>query len=366
MATNLSDQTDRDKYIQQIEMYKKELTEKFIKIRKETTNIENQAIEQLDKILSDLKDPQKPDYHLQEQEIMLSWHEQEFKQFLTSICTIEPCPIPVTPNPVWTSAKRGSENDNIFRPHGLSIDPETNEIYIADCYNSRVQVFTNEGIHRRIIKHPEILNVHRILCTHQHLYVTDPINKHVYKLNKHTDEVLYSEELEFTPGGLDVFNNTTYISDFKTISLYLYDDELYKNSTIELKLMTNENEEEIRLLDIKILEDSIFTLLENSFYNIHTFDYDGNVLACLIPTAMVSKTFYFCIDNWENILLSSWDDNQVLVFTNKGKPISRIGNGVKGEKNSLVHPRGIGLLNTGALVVCDNKDSTCLHSYVYI
>ena len=367
MASNKPDQiSERKKYIQQIESYKKELKDKFIFIREEMNKIETENIAEFDEILSSLNDPNNPDYISQVRQVCVSWNDGDLRNCISSLCTVEQAPLPVIREQVWTSAKRGSDADNIFRPHGLTIDSETNEIYISDCYNSRIQVFTCEGKHSRTLKHSEIFNVHRILCAGLHLYVTDPINKHIYKINKSNGELLLSEELEFTPGGLDISNGVTYIADFKMMCLYRYDEELYQESTFVLKFAADANNDETRLLDIKFFQDCIYTLLENTNFKVNTFDLEGNLIACLVPTSIVMKAFYFCVDKNQNILISSWEDNQVIVFTSKGKPILRIGNSVRADKDCLVHPRGIGLLNTGVLVVCDNKDSTCLHSYVYI
>ena len=367
MASSKPDQvSEREKYIQQIEFYKNELKEKFIHIREETNKIETKNMEELDKILSMLNDPNNPDYISQVQQVTLSLREEELRNCISSLCTVEPTPLPVLREQAWTSAKRGSDSDNIFRPHGITIDRETNEIYIADCYNSRIQVFTSEGKHKKTLKHHEVLNVHRVLCVGLSLFITDPMNKQIHKINKCNGELLVSEELEFTPGGLDVFEGVTYIADFKMLCLYRYDDELYQESKLVLKFADGAKNQESRLLDVTFFRDCIYTLLENMNFKVNTFDLEGNLLACLIPESMVTKAFYFCVDKKENILISSWEDNQVLVFTGKGKPILRIGNSVKAENDCLVHPRGIGLLETGVLVVCDNKDSTCLHSYVYI
>ena len=356
----------KEKYIQQVKSYRQEIQMKFSLIRDELAAIEHERLEELDSIISKLENPETPDFHLEVQQISLAWHEQEFKQFVSSICTIQPLPLKIIQEQQWTSAKRGSEDENIYRPHGLTVDKETNDIYIADCYNCRIQVFSSEGGHIKSFTHSDILNPHRILCTPNHLYVTDPINRQVSKFNKVSLDLILSEELEYTPGGLDVRHAVIYISNFFSLKIYLYDEEFYEDSILNLNFSSTELNEETHLLDVKISEDFLYAFLENSFYRIYTFDLKGNLLSCLIPSSMVSRTFYFCIDKQCNILVSSWEDNQVLVFSSKGKPICRIGNGKRGETNSLVHPRGLDTLSTGELIICDNKNSTCLHSYVYI
>ena len=355
-----------EKYIYQVKSYMQEVKTKFSLIREELVAIENEKLGELYAILSKLEDAGTPDFYLETPQITLVWHEKQFNQFVSSICTIQPLPLKTIQEQQWTSAKRGSEVDNIYRPHGLTVDKETNDIYIADCYNSRIQVFSSEGVHKQSITHSDILNPHRILCTAKHLLVTDPINRQVSKLDKASLELILSEELEFTPGGLDVRHSVTYICNFLSLSLYLYDEELYRDSILNLKFSSSDQNGGTHLLDVRLSEDFLYAFLENSFYRIHTFDLKGNLLSCLIPSSLVSRAFYFCVDKQCNILVSSWEDNQILVYSSKGKPTCRIGNDKKGESNSLVHPRGIDILSTGELVICDNKDSTCLHCYVYM
>ena len=299
--------------------------------------------------------------------VTLSWNEHEITNSISSFCKIETAPQPVITEQIWSSTARGSESHQIFRPHGLTIDKETNDIYIADCYNKRIQVFNESGQHIKCIFNADILNPHRLLIVANSIFVTDLMNRHIYKLNKQSDEVELSEELEYVPGGLHALGEEIYVVNFSQPIIYLYDIDLYKEGQIILKSSTSTDlNNDIHFLDIRFVHKIIYVLLENYFYRFVLFDFDGNTLSCLIPSALVSKAFYFCIDSLENILISSWEDNQVLVFSKGGQLKCKIGNCIKSEPNTMVHPRGLDLMSTGILVVCDNKNSTYLHSYAYL
>ena len=356
-----------EKYKNQIFGYKQEVREKFALIRSQLSLIEKEKQEELDKLLLKFDQPNTTTgYDSLTQDVTLCWNEHAIDS-MSSFCKIEIKPLLNILNPTWSSAPKGSQKDQIFRPHGLTIDKETKTIYVADYFNKRIQVFDLNGGYRKSIFHPDILNHHRILSVSNFLYVTDPINKQIYKINKENYEVVLSEELEYCPGGLDVLNYRTYINDTDPpFRIFVYDTDLYKEGQIELKASTSNEAKTVYLLDIKFAHNVIYTLFKNAPYRVSLFDLNGNVLSSLIPLSLVNKAFYFCIDDHENILISSWQDNQVLVFSKDGELKSRIGNILEGEYNSMVEPRGLDILNSGVLVICDNNQSACLYRYEYL
>ena len=80
-------------------------------------------------------------------------------------------------NPVIKRCSIGSGNGEFIGPSGISIDRTTNEVFIADRINSRIQVLTTEGEYLRSFGTNHLKEPFGICVSQDGVFVTDRVTE---------------------------------------------------------------------------------------------------------------------------------------------------------------------------------------------
>ncbi|KAI6649663.1 E3 ubiquitin-protein ligase TRIM71-like [Oopsacas minuta] len=249
-------------------------------------------------------------------------------------------------------------------PTGIAIHYQTGNIYIADCSNHRVQVFSNNG-HYLFMFSEKMNNPIGICITQNMVFVTqysgNCINKYELegKLIKSVGRNGSGEAQFYSPRGLDVSdrNNNVYVCDSSNKRVQILTQELQFHSMLGRDLFKYP-------LDVKVTTDKVL-VLDSSDPCMFVFTSDHVLTNKLITRGDGKQTTHpncFDIDRYYNIIMSDYDNHCVYVFNREGEQIHKFGKKGQGI-GEFINPCGIALDNTGHIIVVCDKNTNCLQFF---
>ena len=249
-------------------------------------------------------------------------------------------------------------------PRGIAVHYKTGNIYIADAYNDRVQVFTCNGDYLFMfggkMNHP-----FGICITHNRVLVTQCLGHciNMYELEGKLIKSVGSNgrrEAQFNyPFGLAVsdLTNNIYVCDFHNNRVQILTEDLKFHSMLGIGAFNHP-------LDIKVTRDRVL-VLDVSDTCMSVFDSNNILTNRLITRGTGKQTNYpvcFDIDREYNIIMSDNSNHCVYVFNQEGEEIHRIGKEGQGI-GEFINPRGIALDNAGQIIVVCQKKTNCLQLF---
>ena len=242
---------------------------------------------------------------------------------------------------------------------GLFFDEDTQQIYIADYGNNRVQVMSLQGefitrFGQDVLQGPWGISVNK-----DHIFVTDVGHDSLFKFCKNTLELLSStkgsEELQLSmPCGLCIdINGDVYVADYFNHRIVIFSTNLQFKSTFGTHKLNSPR-------DVKLTPDCV-VVLDWSPKCVHLFSRDGDYLSSCISQGKVQNSLlyhpqFFCLDLSGNILISDCDHHCIKIFTQSGELIHSIGR-EGNKKGEFISPCGIAISNSGVIfVVSDNPN----------
>ncbi|KAI6658880.1 E3 ubiquitin-protein ligase TRIM71-like [Oopsacas minuta] len=249
-------------------------------------------------------------------------------------------------------------------PRGIAVHYQTGNIYIADMFNHRVQVFTSNGDY--LFMFSEKMNKPDGICIFQNkVFVTqyfgNCINK--YELEGKLIKSVGSEgngEAQFnSPRGLDVSdrNSNVYVCDCNNHRVQILTQELKFHSMLGIDLFTYPR-------DVRVTRDRVL-VLNGSDPCMFVFNSDHVLTNRLITRGVGKQTNNpncFDIDRDNNIIMSDNSNHCVYVFNEEGEQIHKFGKTGQGI-GEFSYPFGIALDNTGHIIVVCHKKTNCLQFF---
>ena len=212
-----------------------------------------------------------------------------------------------------------------YYPNSIAIDSKTDNIYVCDGGNNRVQAF-NESLEFLFTFSDKMNSPHGICINLNRVYVT-PLNAN--SLTVYSTEGKYIEsvgrggnkELEFNwPTGVAVstVNNLIYICDYWNDRIQCLNLNLTFNSFIPNVTYPR---------DIKLTPEDIVVLTDGNpcirFYN-----YSHQLIREIITRGKGNQVInprYFCLDREFNILMTDLSADNVVIFSNRGELLYKLG-----------------------------------------
>ena len=262
--------------------------------------------------------------------------------------------------PVMTAfihSKYPSTEAGVFRfPASLTIEPHSQNIYICDRGNNRVQVFSN-SLEFIFCFSDKMLGPSGICIDENFLYVTQYGSN---CLNVYTIEgnLLKSfgkkgkNELEFDiPNGVEVseMKNRIYICEYNNNRVQC----LYLNLTFNSFIL-----DILGPRDIKLTQNEI-VVLKGGYSCICLFNYlhqfVREMIRCGEGTPLTIPLF-FCLDQQNNILMT--DFHCVAIFSFRGELIH-----IFGKEGERQYPKGIILNSENKIVVLSENPTNCMQLF---
>ena len=244
-------------------------------------------------------------------------------------------------------------------PHSIALDSETNNIYICDGGNNRVQVF-NRSL-EFLFTFSEELKLPGGICIHLNkVYVTqiDADSLNVYSMKGRYIQSIGREgdkELEFNwPRGVTVstVNSLIYICDSLNNRIHSLNLNLTFNSFIYNLNCPR---------DIKLTPQDIVVLTKGSPC-IQFYDYSHQLIRQIVTRGegnQVINPCYFCLDTEFNILMTDLSADRVLIFSNRGELLHKFGKRGEG-RGDLIYPAGIAVVKEGIIIVVSENPKHCI------
>ena len=267
--------------------------------------------------------------------------------------------------PVLAVGKKGKANNELYRPRGLALDEPNQLIYIADCYNSRIQVVSFAGEFLKMFGHGILQRPWCIAVTEDNVFVTDfdlhallQFSKKDYKLVRRTGSKGRGEGQLDHPRGLCIdYNGDLYVAESNNnrVSVFSKDLNFLKHLfTQQLK----------HPYDVKVTPNSV-VVLDGSPNCIHFFLRSGALLRSCVTRGedgMVYNPQFFCLDPAGNILITDYYRYNIKILSPSGQLMHTIGKRGHG-RGELFIPYGVCLSQTGTIFVVSHSNNFCLQSF---
>ena len=300
--------------------------------------------------------------------VVLKWDECVFDK-LSEIGSIELSDLPLYEykgDPLMVACKhssRKSTSPGVFHfPGSIAIDSETDNVYICDSYNNRVQVFTKNL--EFIFDFKDLMDCPEGICiNHSEVYVAQYRSN---SLNVYSTEGKFLSsvgkegrgKLEFDcPRGVAVSNEKKRI--------YICDSFNARIQCLNLDLTFHSFIKDIcSPRDVKLTSDEVVVLTEGNPC-VRYYNFSHQFIKRIIPRGegnLVIEPWHFCIDKANNILMTDIATNCVLIFSNKGELIHKFGQ--RGEdKGEFFGVSGITLNSEDRIIVVSESRNHCIQLF---
>ena len=348
-------ETTRLEAIRELEKTRRQLEEMSLKVNKNIP-IHQQATQLYQEGLDNLQTPTKLPYPLFQCETLTTL--QSAVSEFGDVLEWEVPHYSLKKEPILTTGMEGKAK-KALDAMGLFLDEDTQQIYIADFGNSRVQVMSLQGefitsFGQDVLKYPWGITVNK-----DYIFVTDRGHDSLFKFCKSTLELLNStkgsEDLQLSvPHGLCIYTNgDVFVADCLNNRIVIFSTNLQFKSSFGTHKLDYPH-------DVKLTPDCV-VVLDWSPKCVHLFSRDGDYLSSCISqgieqNSLVSGPEFFCLDLSGNILISDCYHHCIKIFTQSGEFIHSIGR--KGnKKGEFIKPYGIAISKSGVIfVVSDNPN----------
>ena len=267
--------------------------------------------------------------------------------------------------PVLAVGKKGNANNELYHPRGLALDEPNQLIYIADWYNSRIQVVSFAGkflkrFGQGILQRPWGIAVieDNVFVTDSNLHALLQFGKKDYKLVRRTGtEGRGKGQLDYPRGLCTDYNGDVYLAESNNNRVSVFSKDL----TFLKHLFT----QQLRYpLNVKVTPNSV-VVLDRSPNCIHFFSRSGALLHSCVTRGeggIVYSPHFYCLDPAGNILITDYNRHDIKILSPSGQLMHTIGKEVHG-RGELFYSEGICLSQTGTIFVVSDSDNFCLQSF---
>ena len=260
--------------------------------------------------------------------------------------------------PTSVTGKKGRAPGELNYPFGVAIKEATNQIFVANGSNHRIEIFSEAGeylnqlgeLHRPygIAIHENSLFVSSFMRhTISKYSLTDfSLVKHIGGLGSNNGEFNTPRQLTTDPNG------HVYIADSHNNRICVLDTDLRHMRNITHQSMSQP-------YDLKLSHDRIYVLCPYKNPCMLVLSIEGDMLHSLISRGQgmdVLRPYFFCLDRNNNFVISDRETHCIRVFSPAGDLLHTIGR--EGHQQGMFYrPRGIAITPNGKLVcVSDNKN----------
>ena len=324
-------------------------------LQKHLKNIE----EEMEKILSE---------QISFPHVSISCQIEEIEKTLEEKCRIMK---PLNPYrfrtlPIWHGVKKGVEKDLLYYPTAICIDSTSQLIYIGEFSEfGRIQIFTSEGNHHSTLRN-QLMSYCQYMTIHKdHIYLTKSFPSCFLKLNK-KGEIIKKLELDTQLQGKFIEGSNIYTCIEKSLTVQIFDLNLKPTKKIILKAISFD--EDTTPQDIILHNQQmyiLFSYFNNNYHpdEIQIFKLDGTLIRSLVTGNDIKNALYFCLDSFENILVSDYSDHCIKIFFPDGILIQKIGREGMKEAGELFLPNGIAVDSKQRIIIVDDKEDNKLQAF---
>lgn len=213
---------------------------------------------------------------------------------------------------------KGNKPGEMNGPLGITIDRKQ-RVYVADCYNSRVQVFTIDGVFvcefgRGELHRPYCIGVHD-----QSIFVTDYGNNAIHSYEQPNYKCIRQTkkgELH-DPNGITVSKSCDlYVADSKNNRIAVFNSKLQFIREIGKEILKKPS-------DVKLRFHQLYVVDNGKPYHVHVFSKTGEHIQSMISLEGEPFWNFLCFDRFDNILISDNSGKALYAYTREGELVNK-------------------------------------------
>ncbi|KAI6658416.1 hypothetical protein LOD99_15218 [Oopsacas minuta] len=313
----------------------------------------------LQQISSELKEQIQLKEEIKYQIPLVTLHcKSYYMRELENYCTIEEFQYTANKEPLWSWGGEANSNNKLSYPQDLTLDNNTQEIFIVDKGNNRILVCSFEGQHLSTIANKQICKPLRIAISIDSVYLTQ-IDNIIYRFDRKRSQPLQQTELKFSHSGIASYQDLlVYVCEYNNRIIHRYNSDLTIFDVIYLIspfFISNIQDDSTHTESLQVIDNVIWVLFSDCEYPLQCFSNHGEFLRTIISEDKIERAFYFCLDTVGNILVSDYDANRIKVFSSDGEITATIGRDGQVGCGELFHPQGIAVTGRFNIVIIDWK-----------
>lgn len=255
--------------------------------------------------------------------------------------------------PVVATGKKGLGAGKLFGLRGVAIHEITNQIYLANFDNNRVEIFSETGEYLNQLGGGNLSTPYGIAIHGDNLYVSSWKECTVSQYNL-TDMSLVRETggRGSKNGEFDCISQLTtdpnghvFVADCDNDRICVHDTDLQHIRNIKHRSL-------LQPFDVKVTRDRVHVLCPDNNPCMLVLTLEGVKIHSLISKGQgkdVLDPWFFCLDPLKNFVVSDHNRHSIRVFSPQGKLLHTIGREGHG-KGKFYQPTGIAITPNGKLV----------------
>ena len=295
---------------------------------------------------------------------------KELQSIMTEFGEIREWEVPdysLKKEPVVTAGKWGN-GDNELRATGIAIDEDNKLIFIADCFNSRVQIVSFEGQFMTRFGQDTLKYPYNLTVSNEHVYITDrglnallQFDRKSYELVKRTGTKGSENGLFNYPSGLCIdYNGDVLVANRGNNRVSVFSKDLIFISNIGIGQLNDPK-------DVKLTPNNVVVVLDKSPKCVHFYYKKGHLLSSGISRGeghhcLVRYPFFFCLDLFGNIIISDCGNNRIRIVSQSEQLIHTIGRTGEGI-GEFMDPLGICISKLGTIFVVSNNPNFSMQCF---
>ena len=266
--------------------------------------------------------------------------------------------------PTVVTGKQGKAPGELYWPSGVAINEATNQIFVANYSNNRIEIFSETGEYLNQLG--ELIGPYGIAIHENSLFVSS-FWRHTISKYSLTDFSLVkqiggegSNNGEFNdPRQLTTDpNGHVFIADSVNNRICVLDTDLHHMRNITHQSIS-------KPYDLKLSHDRIYVLCPSKNPCMLVLSIEGDMLHSLISCGQgmdVLTPLFFCLDINNNFVISDRETYCIRVFSPAGDLLHTIGRA--GHQQGMFYkPRGIAITPNGKLVCVSDNGNHGLQIY---
>ena len=245
-----------------------------------------------------------------------------------------------------------------FDPRGVAIHEDTHQIFVANQWNNRVEIFSETGEFLNQLGVGQLYQPCGIATHGDSLYVScgdDTVSKFsltdMWRVRRiggrgsDNGQFYHPRQLTTDPIG------RVFIPDYNNHRISIHDPDLNHLRNITLESMS-------RPFDVKVSRDRLYVLCPFSNPCMLVLTLEGDKLHSLITRGEgmdVLRPYFFCFDSLNNFVISDLESYSIRVFSPEGNLLHTIGR--KGHQPGMFYdPTGVAVTPNRLVCVSWNKN----------
>ena len=246
------------------------------------------------------------------------------------------------------TGKFGHAPGELHGPRGIAFHESTHQIYVADCYNSKVEIFSDTGQHVYTLTTDKMQGQHGVAIHKDNLYVIGywectvakfclndmSFVKKVGGRGQDNGQFCYPNQLATDPVG------NVYVADRCNHRICVYDSELNHLYNVIHPSISDP-------MDVKITRDHLYVLSRRDNPCMHVLTLTGGKLYSIISRGKGMRLLdphFFCLDPQQNFMISDEQAHFIRVFSPVGDLLRTLARHLQGS------PYGVTITPNGKLV----------------